>query len=90
MDNIAPEGDEEELQLSSLEERRYSWVKFVLTTINWIGLTDFPLSRRSAQRTAAFKVRWPSGLRRQTKDHVEFRRLHLVRKGMGSNPILII
>ena len=28
-----------------------------------------------------FKVRWPSGLRRQTKD--------LVRKGVGSNPTLI-
>jgi hypothetical protein len=28
------------------------------------------------------QVRWPSGLRRQTKD--------LVRKGVGSNPTLII
>jgi hypothetical protein len=30
----------------------------------------------------ASMVRWPSGLRRQTKD--------LVRKGVGSNPTLII
>ena len=29
-----------------------------------------------------YKARWPSGLRRQTKD--------LVRKGVGSNPTLII
>ena len=31
-------------------------------------------------------VRWPSGLRRQTKAYVS----NLVRKGVGSNPTLII
>ena len=40
------------------------------------------------------KVRWPSGLRRQTKvdstDSLESSSIHLVRKGVGSNPTLII
>ena len=34
-----------------------------------------------------YKVRWPSGLRRQTK--ACNMRVHLVRKGVGSNPTLI-
>ena len=34
------------------------------------------------QMDHASKARWPSGLRRQTKD--------LVRKGVGSNPTLVI
>lgn len=31
-------------------------------------------------------VRWPSGLRRQTKAYISY----LVRKGVGSNPTLIM
>lgn len=34
-------------------------------------------------------VRWPSGLRRQTKDPPVFLACNLVRKGVGSNPTLI-
>ena len=34
-------------------------------------------------------VRWPSGLRRQTKDQLDIQAPYLVRKGVGSNPTLI-
>jgi hypothetical protein len=37
-----------------------------------------------------FKVRWPSGLRRQTKEEWDSNPLfHLVLRGVGSNPTLI-
>ena len=36
-------------------------------------------------------ARWPSGLRRQTKDpgHLMTTTVYLVRKGVGSNPTLV-
>ena len=35
-----------------------------------------------------FKARWPSGLRRQTKVYLSGV-VHLIRKGVGSNPTLV-
>ena len=49
------------------------------TESNIFAATSAPLMNIDNQ--SVYMVRWPSGLRRQTKD--------LVRKGVGSNPTLI-
>ena len=59
----------------------------MLVRLPRLGFTG---TSQCARDTVLSKVRWPSGLRRQTKVVVAFPQSRdLVRKGVGSNPTLI-